>query len=127
MITGLYAGILAFIFLALTANIIVNRLKLKISLGDGHNEKMNRVIRTQGNFIEYVPLVLILMFFCEISIISAIYIHAMGIMLVIARLLHAVGLTFTVEDNLKRRFGTILTLLLIAVLAGILIFQYVTA
>ena len=127
MITGLYAGILAFIFLALTANVIKYRFKFKVGLGDGNNEEMSRIIRVQGNFIEYVPLALILIFFCELNIASAMYIHLMGITLVIARVLHAFGLTKASGNSKSRFLGTILTLLLIAFLAGSLIYQYVIA
>jgi len=52
-IIPLYAGLLAILYLALTYAVIRNRYRLKLSLGDGGDNRINRYMRGHGNFIEY--------------------------------------------------------------------------
>ena len=58
-ITALYAAILALIIVALGINVTVHRVKLRVSLGDGGNPTMLRMIRLHANAIEYIPLALV--------------------------------------------------------------------
>lgn len=85
-ITAIYAGILALIILALGINVTMHRVKLRISLGDGGNPQMLRMIRLHANAIEYVPLALLLMAIYEINGGWHAALHLIGIALVLARL-----------------------------------------
>ena len=82
MITTLYAAILAFLYLGLTLLVIRGRWKFKIGLGDGGNREMERMIRAHGNFAEFVPFALLLLFMLDYSGFSPVMIHILGIMLV---------------------------------------------
>ena len=62
MIISLYAGILALIYIGLSGYVIQGRFKNKVSLGDNNNADMQKRIRVHGNFAEYVPLALFLIF-----------------------------------------------------------------
>jgi len=62
----LYAAILGLIIIALGINVTVHRVKLKVSLGDGGNPEMLRMIGAP-NAIEYIPLALLLMLSYEIN------------------------------------------------------------
>ena len=64
-IVPVYAAVLGILFLALTIAVIRNRYRLKVSLGDGGDERMNRIIRGHGNFAEYVPMSLLLLAFAD--------------------------------------------------------------
>jgi hypothetical protein len=66
-ITAAYAAILALIIVALGINVTVHRVKLRVSLGDGGNPQMLRMIRLHANAIEYIPLALLLMLAYEIN------------------------------------------------------------
>ncbi|HEY8963795.1 MAG TPA: MAPEG family protein [Alphaproteobacteria bacterium] len=92
-ITGLYAGILALLFLVLSAHVVMGRFQFKTPFGDGGNGALNRRIRIHGNFAEYVPLALILMGILDYQQTSVTLLHVLGITLVIARILHAIALT----------------------------------
>jgi uncharacterized protein len=91
-ITSLYAAILAIILVVLSFHVIRNRLKNEIDIGDGGNDTMLRAIRAQGNFVEYIPIALFLMFLLEINKESTTLLHVMGITLVVGRLLHPFGI-----------------------------------
>jgi hypothetical protein len=55
------AGALGIIYLVLAARVVRGRWTHRVSLGDGGNAAMQRLIRAHGNFGEYVPMLLILM------------------------------------------------------------------
>ena len=107
-ITPLYAGILALLFFVLSIRVIRMR-GTGISLGDGGNPIMLRRIRGHANFAEYVPLILLMMGFLEVSHFPAYLLHGLGIVLVVGRLLHGFALSFTEKFFLGRFLGTVLT------------------
>ena len=113
MVTPLYAGILGIIYIVLTFFTISGRIKHKISLGAGGNSDMETKIRIDGNFIEYVPLALILMAFAEFEGIHEIVIHIAGAALVIGRIIHAGNLSGYLPLSYGRQIGMVMTLLTI--------------
>jgi len=113
-ITPMYAAILGLILLLLSVRIVaVVRAKGEVGYGDGGNPDFTTVVRGQGNFIEYVPLILILIGFAEAGGTSSTWIHAMGGGLVLGRILHPLGLTSEPGVNVMRFSGTVLTWLVL--------------
>ena len=55
------AALFALFFIVLSLRVAAMRRSTRVSLGDGSNAAMQRLIRAHGNFGEYVPLLLILM------------------------------------------------------------------
>ena len=86
------ACILALFSLVLIVRIGQGRFRHKVSLGDGGNPDMLVRIRTHANFVEYVPLILILMGILELSKVSRIALAVGGELLVVFRILHAIGM-----------------------------------
>ncbi len=124
-ITALYAGILALLIVALGINVTVHRVKLGVSLGDGDNPQMRRMIRIHGNAVEYLPLALLLMLLYELTGGAHIMLHIAGIALVAGRLLQSWGMWSTELPGLGRRAGQTLTWLTIAVLAALNLWRFV--
>ena len=91
-ITALYAGILG--LMALYLGSIPGRMRgrLKISVGDGGYPDMVLAMRRHANFVEWVPLALILIAMLEINGASKFAIHGFGASLVAFRICHAIGL-----------------------------------
>lgn len=122
MITPLYGAILALVFITLSIRTIILRGRHEVALGHGNAEELLRAIRVHGNFAEYVPLALLLIWMLE-SIGGSIWlIHGLAILLLTGRLIHAYGVMQT-DENLKFRVvGMVMTFttLLIAA-AGILL------
>jgi len=116
-ITAAYAAVLGLIILALGINVTVHRVKLKVSLGDGGNPQMLRMIRLHGNAIEYVPLALVLMLVYEMNGGRHAVLHMVGIALVAARLIQTMAMWSTELPRPGRGIGQTLTWLSIAVLA----------
>jgi len=91
-ITGFYAGLLAILAVVLVMRVVALRHKIRVSIGDGGNDDLAHRIRVHGNFIETVPLALILLGLCEAGNLSIYALHALGVMLLAGRIAHAIAL-----------------------------------
>lgn len=111
MITMLYAALLALLYIGLTFYVAQGRFKYRVGLGDGGNEAMAQRIRVHANFAEYVPFALLLLFFVEYARYPVVLVHGLGIALVIARVMHVIGLSSSAGKSFGRMYGTMLTLL----------------
>ncbi len=81
---------------------------------------MRAAIRAHGNFAEYVPLTLLLMALCELAGVDPFWLHLGGVLLLVGRILHAIGIQIPKAPNMPRLFGTLffwLSLGLFSVLA----------
>ena len=123
VVTPLYAGLLALWLLVLAARVIHYRGASRIYLGDGGNPQLARAMRGQANFVEYVPLALILLGILEASRFSIYVLHALGLTLVIARLLHGYAFGWTGEFKLGRMWGATLTFIVLAIEAVLCLYQ----
>ena len=108
-ITTFYGSLLGLILIFLSALVSKNRRKAKVSLGLGDNEGLERASRAQGNFIEYVPIGLILLFLLELEIAQMWLLHLLGAMLLVGRVLHAWGISQNARVHPGRFWGTALT------------------
>jgi len=122
-VVPLYAGLLALWFLVLSVRVIRARGSGGVSLGDGGDTTLLRRLRAHANFAEYVPLALLLMAMLELGCTSIDVLHALGIALLVARLLHGYAFSFTPQFKFGRVGGTLLTFLVLAVAALLCIDQ----
>ena len=110
--TAFYTALLSLLYLALSINVSRLRIKHRVSLGAGEVTKLDRAMRAHGNFIEYVPLILILMWFLELLGISTTVLHLMGGSLFFARLSHASCLCIKYIP-IMRQLGALVTYILL--------------
>ncbi|MDE2150685.1 MAG: MAPEG family protein [Gammaproteobacteria bacterium] len=123
VVTPLYAGLLALWFLVLSYRVVGGR-RQGVSLGDGGSESMLRLIRGQANFAEYVPLILLLMALLELGGFPHLWLHALGVTLLVARLLHGYAFGFTQRWMFGRFWGTALTFALLLVCGLLNLYQF---
>jgi len=123
-ITALYASLLAFIYIKLSTNVIELRSLHKVSLGHKNHKDLEQSIRAQANFIEYVPLGLILLCCLEINKIHPLIVFLLGGLLLVGRFLHAKSFTMPNIDKTKRVQGIKLTFWSIRLMAAMLIFSF---
>jgi len=112
-VVGLYAGLLGLIYITLSYRVVKLRQKHQVGIGDGGINELQQTIRAHANFIEYVPICLILLAILSTSAVSYLILHLAGGALVLARILHAVGLTSHSGRTFGRYWGTVLTWLLL--------------
>ena len=124
IITPLYAGLLAILFVVLSLRVTSMRGH-GVSLGDGGNPVLQRRIRAHGNFAEYVPFILLMIGVLELSHFSVYVLHGLGLTLLVARLLHGYALSFSESFRFGRCWGTALTFLLLALCGVLCLYQAV--
>ncbi|QCI65708.1 MAPEG family protein [Phreatobacter stygius] len=91
-VTAFYAAILAFAVMVLANVVSAKRGRAGISILHGDDLDLALWTRRHGNLIENVPLALILMALCEARGLGPGWLNAMGILLIVARAAHLVGL-----------------------------------
>ena len=91
-VTGLYAAVLGLMMIALQILAIAARAKYETLFGDAGEMRMILPIRRHGNFVETVPMALIVMVLAEAQGLSATWLHIAGIFLVASRAIHPFGL-----------------------------------
>jgi uncharacterized membrane protein YecN with MAPEG domain len=108
-ITAFYAGLLGILFFYFSALVVKGRFSKKITLGDGGDHHFQQVIRAHGNFSEYTPIVLILLFIAEVNLSNPILLHLAGTALLFGRFIHAFGLRRHSGSSWQRVSGMLLT------------------
>jgi len=116
-ITGLYAALIALIYIFLCYKVVFYRRKNRVEIADGGNQEILRFIRAQGNASEYIPLVLILFAITEANAAPLWLLHGVGIVFVVARIIHPMGFVNKKGISFGRFYGTLLTWLIIVGLA----------
>ena len=119
LVTSIVTSILTIIFVNLSFAVIGLRRKNKVGLGSGGHEDLERAIRAQGNFAEYVPFGIILIACLELNGAPWWLVAIPGIALIIGRLIHAIGINTPPPDFSKRvlgmkfTFNTLITLVVL--------------
>ena len=119
LITSVIAAALTIIFVKLSFAVIGLRRRNKVGLGSGGHEDLERAIRAQGNFAEYVPFGIILIACLELNGAPWWLVALPGITLIIGRLIHAKGIKQPPPDFSKRVLGmkfTFYTLITLVIL-----------
>lgn len=120
-IAGLYVALNALLVLALAVRVMWLRNQRKVGLGTGGDDTLARAIRAHGNAVEYVPLALLMLVLLAFEAVPSGWLHAFGIALLVARTLHALGLSSNPGVSFGRAAGAGLTVLVMVAMAVALI------
>jgi uncharacterized membrane protein YecN with MAPEG domain len=115
-ITSAYLGILALLYAALGMQVSRLRRGNRVLFGDGENVKLRSAIRAHANFAEYVPIIVLMVAMLEVSGMPASRVHLLMALLLVARLLHPLGMYAappTPRFQICRVGGTVLTSLVL--------------
>lgn len=126
-ITALYAALLVAVLVCLTTRIGLLRAKTRVSILDGGNQRVAVEMRRHGNFAEHVPLIIVLMAIVEINEVSPLFLHGVGIALVICRVAHPLGLHYDRVQTPLRLVGAVGTSLITIALGVVALWQGVRA
>ncbi|MBK67818.1 MAG: glutathione S-transferase [Rickettsiales bacterium] len=124
IITTFYASLLALLIFPMVILIIKRRLSSKIGLGMGRHDGLRdeqqllKAVRIHGNYIEFVPIMLLLFALIEMIGADPYLMHGLGILLLAARISHGLGLYDSAMRTAKRTFGVLATLLCLAITIG---------
>jgi uncharacterized membrane protein YecN with MAPEG domain len=123
-ITALWAGLLGILMLGLAGQVVRKRASEKVIFGDGGNAVLLQHIRVHANFIEYVPMGVVLLLVLELNGTSVTTLHALGASLFIARVLHAIGLSGSTGTSPGRFVGTIVTWGMLTAASAIALWEF---
>lgn len=129
-ITTILAGVMGLLLLLLSARVIGARFAS--SGQEGSDEKaaedtLTRRMRGQGNFIEYVPTVLILFALLELQNFNDLFLAVLAVLFAFARIIHGYAFAFTEHWRFGRFYGTLITFAVLGVLGGVAIIVGVLA
>lgn len=112
MISAIYIAVLAIAQIALTANVVRMRLTQKVSLGTEKGDaELLRAVRAHGNFIEIVPMGLLLLLAGELQGAPGWCVHSLGMLLLAGRGLHAYAILKCPHSaGMPRTIGMLLNL-----------------
>ncbi|MBA3988228.1 MAPEG family protein [Aliidiomarina maris] len=125
--TSLFAALLTLLYIVLAIRIIRLRWRERVGIGTGESLPLKAAVRVHGNFSEYVPLGLILLGLMEFNGASDTILVAMGGLLLIARIFHAIGLTKSIGVSIYRTIGVLGTFSMLLVSAGFLLGTWLSA
>ncbi len=106
-ITLMYASILAIfaLFLSFKAGTARGKSGLSVLFGEPVNMELAEKVRRHQNFLEYVPMFLIVFAAIEVNGGSPIFLYVVGDILVISRIAHAIGLKHDNMGHIGRLIG----------------------
>ncbi|MBR0718232.1 MAPEG family protein [Bradyrhizobium liaoningense] len=91
-ITAGYLAILALLYAVLALQVIRLRLSNQTAFNDGGNSGLRSAIRAHGNFMEYMPIIALMVALIEMSGTPPVRIHLLMGALLVSRLLHPLGM-----------------------------------
>jgi uncharacterized protein len=106
---GVYAALITLMGVALTYLVILRRRSKLIGMGDGGDKMMARFIRVHGNFCENAPFALALIILLALTGGPGWAVHAVGLLFLAGRGLHAYGLSQTGGSSVGRVAGMVTT------------------
>ena len=126
-VTGLYASLLMIIAFVLVVRVGARRGKVGVSIGDGGDKTLFLENRRHLNFLEHVPMALLLLAIIELNGAPKLWIHWLGGALVIARICHPIGLHADNARHPMRGIGAGITMLVTLIAIGIALWQGIRA
>lgn len=91
-VTALCAAVLGLISIVLAGIVGRARGRTGVSLGDGGKPELLEAMRRQGNFVEYVPLFLVLLAIVELNGAPKWWLYVLGAVMVASRIVHPFGI-----------------------------------
>lgn len=125
-ISILYVGLLGLLFVPFTAYVGLYRFQTGISLLDGDNATMRRRMRAHANFTESVPIALILLVLMEVSGAGGSWLHTLGVILVVSRVVHYLTIVTNPGNTLPRAASMVGTLGMILAASGWLLYHVIS-
>lgn len=127
VVVPFYAALLVLLFIALSLRVIRLRRATRVPLGHRGERSLERGTRVHANFAEYVPMTLILLAFIEAQSWPLGVVHALCVILVAGRMLHAFGVAREPEDFRFRVAGMAMTFTVLGIASALLLVRPIIA
>lgn len=120
-ITPLFVALFAIMNFALLFPIGPYRSKVKVAFWGGE-EKLDRMVRGHGNFLEVIPIALVAMGSAELIGVDTTLLLSCGSALMLGRIIHY----FSIQTNPMGRgrlIGTLMSQIVVLIMAGTILYQ----
>ena len=124
-VSATVAALIGLLAVFLTLRVIALRVRHKVNAGDGGHAALAQAIRAHANLLELAPLALLVLAFAEWSIAWRGVIVALGVLLLVARLASAWGLSQSLELGSARKAGAGLTALVIVACSALVLYRMI--
>jgi uncharacterized protein len=91
-ITAFYLAVLALVYCALSAHVVLLRIKSRAAFGDAGSTELRSAIRAHAHFAEYVPIIAVMVAMLEMSGTAPLRVHLLMAGLLLSRLMHPFGM-----------------------------------
>src|SRR5260370_17208787 len=120
-ITATYLALLALLYTVLAVQVGRLRQRDRAAFGDNGSLQLRSAIRAHANFIEYVPIITLMVAMLEMSGLTAMWVHLLMGALLVSRLLHPLGM-YAAPNTLQFRIGRVggITITFVLLLASTL-------
>jgi uncharacterized membrane protein YecN with MAPEG domain len=129
-ITAIYLALLVLLYSVLAVQVGRLRQRDRALFGDNGSQQLRSAIRAHANFIEYVPIITLMVAMLEMSGLSAAWVHLFMGALLVSRLLHPLGM-YAAPNTLQFRVGRVggitITLVLLLACAGTILVRALPA
>jgi uncharacterized protein len=105
-ITALYLAVLALLYVGLAIHVARLRQRDRAAFGDNGSRELRSAIRAHANFVEYVPIITLMVAMLEMSGLPAMRVHVLMGALLVSRLLHPLGM-YAAPNTLQFRIGRV--------------------
>ena len=105
-ITAAYLAVLALLYTALALQAARLRQRDRASFGDNGSLQLRSAIRAHANFVEYVPIITLMVAMLEMSGLPAMRVHLLMGALLVSRLLHPLGM-YAAPNTQQFRIGRV--------------------
>ena len=122
---ALWSGLLVLLILILSVLVVRQRRKHRIMIGDGGVVEVQQAVRAFGNAAEYAPVAIGALAVLALVGAKPIVVHALGLLFLVGRLVHAWGISRNLGTTWGRAGGTMLTWVAFLVAGALLIFYSV--
>lgn len=107
-VTSALAAVSALALVGLSIPVSMRRFKARVLLGDGRDQVLLARIRAQANFVEYVPVALVVIGLAEVNGAATWLVWTSAVSLALGRAIHAAGM-LTGAQTKPRAAGMTLT------------------
>jgi uncharacterized protein len=104
-ITGIYASVLSLLMIFLGIRVSLLRGKTGISILSGDSKELAERVRVHANLAENLPMAIILMGIVEVQGAGLYVMHAIGLILLVSRLIHPFGIVYDNGNVVWRGVG----------------------
>jgi uncharacterized protein len=122
-IAAFYVALLILGLIILQIRVILLRRGRRIGIGDGGDHQLAKAIRVHANYAENVPFGLVGLVLMALLGVSTLVIHLIGVLLVVARIAHAYGLSQTSKGSMGRVGGMVGSNIALIIMAIVLLLK----